>query len=80
MSSKIKQEYAFGVALRHHRREKGFTQYQLSLRVDVVPSYICTLESGKKQPNLYMILRLAAALGVTPAMLMDTMAAVMGDI
>ena len=75
MSEKVKQTYAFGVALRAYRRQRGLTQDQLSVRVNVVRSYICTLESGKKQPNLDMILRLAAALDVTPGALLDAMVA-----
>jgi DNA-binding XRE family transcriptional regulator len=42
--------------------------------VDVVRSVICTLESGKKQPSLNMVFRLAAALGVRPGELVDAVA------
>ena len=75
MTAKLKQADAFGVTLRTYRLEKGLTQEQLSERVDVVRSYICTLESGKKQPSLDMILRLATALGVRPGELVDAMVA-----
>ena len=71
----MKQADAFGVILRAYRLERELTQEQLSERVDVVRSYICTLESGKKQPSLDMVLRLAAALGVKPGELVDAMAA-----
>jgi len=71
----LKQADAFGVVLRAYRLERELTQEQLSERVDVVRSYICTLESGKKQPSLGMVLRLAAALGVKPGELVDAMAA-----
>lgn len=62
---------AFGVVLRAYRLDKGLTQEQLSERVGVVHSFIHSLESGKKQPNLQMILKLAAALGVQPGELVN---------
>jgi transcriptional regulator with XRE-family HTH domain len=74
MTAKLKHSDAFGIVLRVYRLERGLTQEQLSERVDVVRSYICTLESGKKQPNLNMVLRLAAALGTKPGVLVDAMA------
>jgi len=47
----------------------------LSERVDVVHSFICSLESDKKQPSLTMVFRLAAALCIKPGELMDAVAA-----
>jgi transcriptional regulator with XRE-family HTH domain len=73
MTATLKQADAFGVILRTYRLERGLTQEQLSERVDVVRSFICTLESGKKQPSLNMVLRLASALGVRPGELVDAM-------
>ena len=73
MAVNRKNSDAFGIVLRAYRQEKGLTQEQLSERVDVVRSFICTLESGKKQPSLEMVLRLAAALGVRPGELVDAM-------
>ena len=58
MTAKQKRTEAFGVVLRVYRQERGLTQEQLSERVDVVRSYMCTLESGKKQPSLDMVLLL----------------------
>jgi transcriptional regulator with XRE-family HTH domain len=75
MVKKRKNSDAFGTVLRFYRLEKGLTQEQLSERVDVVRSFICTLESGKKQPSLSMVFRLAAALGVSPGELVDAVAA-----
>lgn len=65
---------AFGVILRSHRLEKGFTQEQLSEMVGVVHSFICSLESGRKQPSLQMILKLSAALGIRPGDMINEMA------
>lgn len=74
MAEKQKDTDAFGVILRKYRHEKGLTQEQLSERVDVVRSYICTLEKGDRQPSFDMVLRLAAALGVRPGELVDAVA------
>ncbi len=74
MVKKQKNSTAFGVVLRAYRLEKGLTQEQLSERVDVVHSFICSLESGKKQPSLQMVLKLATALGIRPGELVDAMA------
>ncbi len=74
MAEKRKNSDSFGIVLRMHRQENGLTQEQLSERVDVVRSFICSLENGKKQPSLNMIFRLAAALGVRPGELVDAAA------
>lgn len=74
MAEKQKISDSFGIVLRICRLEKGLTQEQLSERVDVVRSFICSLENGKKQPSLNMIFRLAAALGVRPGELVDAAA------
>jgi transcriptional regulator with XRE-family HTH domain len=74
MAEKQKTPDAFGVVLRAYRQERELTQEQLSERVGVVHSFICSMESGKKQPSLNMVLRLAAALGVRPGELVDAMA------
>jgi len=74
MAEKQKQE-AFGIVLRIYRQEKGLTQEQLGERVDVVRSFICSLENGKRQPSLQMVLKLADALGVEPGDLVNAMKA-----
>ncbi len=74
MAGKQTNPKAFGSVLRIFRREKGLTQEQLSERVDVVRSFICSLENGKKQPSFDMLFRLAAALGVKPGQLVDAAA------
>ena len=75
MVEKRNKSDAFGTVLRIYRQERNLTQEQLSERVDVVRAFICTLESGKKQPSLDMVFRLATALGVRPGELMDAVAA-----
>ena len=65
---------AFGVVLRAYRHDRGLTLEQLSERVGVVHSFIHSLESGKKQPSLQMILKLAVALGIRPGDLVNATA------
>ena len=74
MAEKQKISGEFGTVLRSYRLEKGMTQEHLGLLVEAVRSHICMLESGKKQPSLTMIFRLAAALGIKPGELMDAVA------
>lgn len=71
MAEKQKKFDAFGIVLRIHRQEKGLTQEQLGERVDVVRSFICSLENGDRLPSMQMILKLAAALGVRSGDLMN---------
>lgn len=73
MTEKRKQN-DFGIVLRIYRQKKGLTQEQLGERVDVVRSFICSLENGNRQPSFDMVLRLAAALGIRPGELVDAVA------
>ena len=75
MEKNASKSNSFGVVLRTFRQEKGVTQEQLSERVDVVRSFICMLESGKKRPSLDMFFQLANALEVRPGEFADAIAA-----
>ncbi|MGN6586662.1 MAG: helix-turn-helix domain-containing protein [Solirubrobacterales bacterium] len=46
------------------RHEKGWSQEELALKVRIEPSEISLLESGKRNPTLWTIQRLAWALEV----------------
>jgi len=74
MAEKQKIAGEFGITLRTYRLEKGLSQEQLGEKLDIVRSYICSLESGKRQPSLHMVFRLAAALGIKPGELVDAVA------
>lgn len=65
---------AFGVVLRRYRLQRELTLEQLSEQVGVAHSFIHRLETGKKLPNLQMVLKLATALGVRPGDLVNEMA------
>jgi len=66
---------AFGEVLRAARRERGVSQDELSKRCDFDRTYPSLLERGLRHPTLWMLLRLAEALG-TPAecLVTDTVA------
>ena len=64
----------FGEILRAYRLERKFSQEQLSERVDVLRSFISSLENGTRQPSFEMIFRLAKALDITPGKLLDPVA------
>ncbi|MBU1146809.1 MAG: helix-turn-helix transcriptional regulator [Candidatus Omnitrophica bacterium] len=50
--------------VRSFRNSKNLTQEQLAERVDIHPTYISRIESGKKLPTLVIICKLADALGI----------------
>ena len=59
-------------ALRQRRAAKGWTQRELARRVKVTPPYITQLELGlRTNPSLPVLRRLAKALGVPVAALLD---------
>ncbi|MDR1316746.1 MAG: helix-turn-helix domain-containing protein [Spirochaetales bacterium] len=48
------------------RRARKISQLQLSIRADISQSFLASLESGKKQPSVLTIIKIAQALGVNP--------------
>ncbi len=50
--------------VRSFRNSKNLTQEQLAERVNIHPTYISRIESGKKLPTLIIICKLADALGI----------------
>jgi transcriptional regulator with XRE-family HTH domain len=74
MTGRREKNPYFGEILRAYRLEKQLTQEQLSERVDVLRSFISSLENGTRQPSLQMILKLAAALGVRPGDMINELA------
>lgn len=69
---------AFGKVLRRLRLARDLSQEQLGLEADLRRTYISILELGQQQPSLVTILKLAAALGVGPGLLVDSVAAELG--
>lgn len=66
---------AFGATLRLIRLEQGLSQDQLSEHCGCDRTYPSLLERGLRLPTLWVLLRIAHGLGVTPQRLvMDTVA------
>ncbi len=61
----------FGVALRTARRRAGLSQQALALRADVDRAAVSVYERGERAPNLRTILKVARALAVRPASLLE---------
>jgi transcriptional regulator with XRE-family HTH domain len=64
-SAGMKKRPEFGTVLRRLRFEKGLSQEALAERAGMVShAHLCRLESGRKQPTVEMLFRLADALEV----------------
>jgi transcriptional regulator with XRE-family HTH domain len=48
------------------RTQKSISQLELSVRSNLSQSFLASVEKGKKQPSVLTLLRLAAALEVSP--------------
>ena len=57
---------AFAVVLRALRLERGFSQEQLAARASVDRTFVGKLESGRHQPSLAVVFKLADAIGLAP--------------
>lgn len=62
---------AFGVVVRELRVEAGLTQEQLGFEAGLRRTFVSVLELGQQQPTLTTIFKLAPALGLTPAALIE---------
>ncbi len=62
---------AFGKVLRKLRVEAGMTQEQLGFEADLRRTYISILELGQQQPTLTTIFKLAKALRLSGAELLN---------
>ena len=57
--------------LRLHRQEKGWSQEAFADEADLHRTYISDLERGARNPTITVVDKLANALGVPPARLLD---------
>jgi transcriptional regulator with XRE-family HTH domain len=64
----------FGRSLRRLRLAKGWTQERLAEHADLHPTYVGGIERGERNVGLENIIKLARALGVSPAALFGTSA------
>lgn len=61
----------FGRNVRLVRTQKGWTQEQLAFEADVKRSYISEIESGKRNPSLDVVEKIAKALDVKLGLLIE---------
>ncbi|WP_103344165.1 helix-turn-helix domain-containing protein [Amycolatopsis sp. CA-126428] len=62
---------AFGARIRAHRQQLGYTQELLAHHAGLHWTFIGQVERGRRNVTLHNILKLAAALKVNPAVLVD---------
>ena len=60
-----------GSNVRRLRQECGLTQEQLAFEAQIDLTYVGGIERGRRNPSLMIMVRIAAALGVTPAELIS---------
>lgn len=61
----------FGRNVRTARKEKGWTQEQLAFEAGIKRAYLSEIEGGKRNPTLEVVEKIATALGVPPAELVQ---------
>ena len=64
-------DQALGQALRKLRTERGWSQSDLALRVEMDRNYLSLIELGRNSPSVRMLMRLCMALDVRAADLLD---------
>jgi len=61
----------FGLRVRARRTELGWTQQQLAERTGLHFTYVSSVERGQRNVTLRTVVRLAEAMAVNPAWLVD---------
>ena len=61
-------------SLRRHRNQRRLTLEMLSAKVNMSPQHLSEIESGKRDPRLSSIERMAEAMGLTVLLVPETMA------
>ena len=64
---------SFGETLKNLRIKNGISQQQIADRLFVSRSSVANWESGRRKPDLVIILRLAKIFNIDPSSLIDTM-------
>ena len=59
-----KRQVAFGDRVRHYRQVLQLSQEALAYRANINRTYVTSLESGRRNPSLELMSRLATALEV----------------
>lgn len=61
-----------GTNVRKHRQERGLTQEQLAFSAEIDLTYVGGIERGKRNPSVIVLARIAEALSIQPADLLNT--------
>jgi len=62
---------AFGKVLREVRKQSGLTQEQLALAAEIDRTFVSLIERGERQPTIRVLFKLAAAMRVPAAQLIQ---------
>ena len=62
---------AFGFSVKRHRESKDLTQEQLAEKAEIDRTYLSDVERGTRNIGIKNIVRLARALGITAAALVE---------
>ena len=62
---------AFGFSVKRQREAKGLTQETLAEKADLDRTYLSDIERGTRNPGVKNVVRIAKALGITAAKLME---------
>jgi transcriptional regulator with XRE-family HTH domain len=63
--------FAFGQSVAKHRQDKGLTQEALAAKADLDRTYLSDIERGVRNPGIKNVIRVAKALGIKAAELMN---------
>jgi transcriptional regulator with XRE-family HTH domain len=66
---------SFGQNVAKHRRAKAFSQEVLAEKANLDRTYLSDIERGVRNPGVKNVVRLARALGITAAKLMEGLCA-----
>lgn len=61
------------IVIKRYRAQTGLSQRNLAYQMGISKSYITSLESGARAPNLNLLVRMAETFGVRPGELVDAM-------
>ena len=60
-------EPQLGNVIRKYRKERGFTQYELSEKAEISHRQVMSIENGKCFPKFETLCRIVAVLSIPPA-------------
>ena len=61
----------YGQCIKLNRKKRKMSQVQLADMLGVDPSHICRIEKGKGRCSILLLQKIAAALGISAAALLD---------